>query len=83
MVTDDVRTETLRQEAPLVTGIDGAEDGEAIEALSLRAIPAIEAHMPNVDASRERVLDAMENMVRKGLTTLVSLLAFATSATPI
>jgi hypothetical protein len=53
-----------------VTGVDGAEEAE--EPLSLRSIPAIEAHMPTVESSRTRVLDAMENMVRQGLTTLVS-----------
>lgn len=42
--------------------------------LSIRSIQPVDLHMPAIESARQRVSDEMENMVRTGLTDLVSLL---------
>lgn len=68
------RADSYRFAESLLTASDGVEladdDPEAL--LPIRSITAVEANVPAVELSRQRVVEEMEATVQRGLTDLVS-----------
>jgi hypothetical protein len=54
----------------------GGADHDKLEEPSIRMLPPIEARLPAVEETRQRVIDEMEAMVREGLAALVRWVPF-------